>query len=150
MRYDVGSEQETAEGNDGGTHHVGAQQATETHARALHRDNLGIVGQFRGKENDGDEDEQRTEEVGKIGNEIDVVVENDLLHRGVATRELVDLLVEVENHGNHHDDGDEEDVGAEKLVDDVAVEPSEPRTRITLATATECLPCTAQGLHGAA
>ena len=44
----------------------------------------------------------------------------------MALRQLVYLLVEVENHGNHHDDGDEEDIGAQKLVDDVAVDTSQP------------------------
>ena len=57
---------------------------------------------------------------------VDVVIENDFLQGCMALRQLVYLLVEVENHGNHHDDGDEEDVCAQELVDDVVVHASQP------------------------
>ena len=121
---DVGAEDEGGEGDDARADHVGAEQASETHARGFHRNYLAVVGEFGSEENDGDENEEGAEEVGEVGNEIDVVVEDNLLHRGVTDGEFVDFLVVVEDDGNHDDDGDEEDVGAEELVDDVSVNPS--------------------------
>lgn len=42
--------------------------------------------------------------------------------------EFVDIFVEVENHSYHDDDGNKKQVGADKLVDDVAVEPANERS----------------------
>ncbi len=126
LRYDIGTEQVGGQGDECRREHIGTEQPPETHARALHGDDFRIVRQLRGEENDGDEHEERTEEVGEVGHEVDVVIEDDFLHGRVALRQLVNLLVEVENHGNHHDDGDEEDVRAQELVDDVVVHASQP------------------------
>lgn len=40
-------------------------------------------------------------------------------------RELVDLLVVVEDDGNEDDNGNEEDVGAQKFLHDVPINPSD-------------------------
>ena len=42
LRNDIGTEQEGGQGNDAGRNHVGAEQAAETHARALHGDDFGV------------------------------------------------------------------------------------------------------------
>lgn len=38
---------------------------------------------------------------------------------------FVDTFIKVEYHGNYHDDGNQKDVGTQKLVNDVAVQASD-------------------------
>ena len=89
----VGAEQKCSDGDKTSRNHIGAKKAAETHAGGLHRDDFRITRQFRGEENDGDEDKERTEQIGEVGDEVQVVVEDDLLRRHIALRKLVNLLV---------------------------------------------------------
>ena len=118
---DVGAQEEGGYGDDGGRHHVGAQQPLEAHAGGEHGDDFGVLGQLGGEEDDGDEDEQRAEQVGEVGDEVEVVVEHDGLPGGIVLRKAVHLLVEVEHDGDGEDEGDGKDVGTKKLLDDVEV-----------------------------
>ena len=120
---DVRPQPEGGDGDDGGRHHVGPQHALEAHAGGEHCDDLRVLGQLRGEENDGDEHEQRAEQVGEVGDEVHVVVEDNGAPGRVVRHELVLLLVEVEHHGNGDDEGDGKDVRPQELLDDVHVQP---------------------------
>ena len=122
---DVSAQPEGDHGNDGRRHHVGPQHALEAHARREHRDDFGVLGQLRGEEDDGNEHEQRAEQVGEVGDEVHVVVEDDGAPRRFVRHELVLLLVEVEHHGNRNDERDGKDVRPQELLDDVHVQPLE-------------------------
>ena len=116
------------EGDAGDEHardHVGAHQPPEGDARGEHRDDLGVAGQLRGEEDDGNEHEERGEEVGVVGDEVGVVVEDDGTPGRMVLRKLREVLVEVEDQGDGDDQHDGEYVGADKLPDDVPVETTE-------------------------
>jgi len=120
---DVGAEPVGHEGYDSCRNHVGAHQALQAHATGEHGDDFGVLGQLGGEEDDGNEDKECTEEIGKVGDEVEVIVKHDGLHGGVVLHELVNLFVEVEHYGNAQYQGNGKEVGAQELGDDVAVEP---------------------------
>ena len=100
---------------------VGPHQAAERHAAREHRHDLGLVGHLRGEEDAGDEGEQTAELVDEEGNEVQVIVEDDVPERGVQLREVVDLLYIVEQHHDDDDHRDGEEVGRKELAEYVAV-----------------------------
>ena len=122
---DVSSQPEGGNSNDAGRNHVGAQDALEAHARGKHGNDFRIFCQLGGEENDGNEHEQRAEQVGKIGDEVQVIVEDDGIPGSVVRHELVLLLVEVENDRNRDDQCDGENVRSQEFLDDVHVQPSQ-------------------------
>ena len=67
------------------------------------------------------EDEQRTEEVGKVGHEVGVVVEDDRTPRSIVLHELVHLLIKVEYHRDGDDEDNGKEVGSQELSYDVIV-----------------------------
>ena len=69
-----------------------------------------------------DEHEQRTEQVGEVRDEVQVVVEDDGVPRGVMRHELVLFLVEVEHHRDGDDEYDGKDVRPQELLDDVPIQ----------------------------
>ena len=101
---------------------IGPHQPPETHAARKHSHDLGLIGHFRGEENDGDEGEQSAELVDEERDEIQVIVENDRLERRFRFRKVVDLLHVVEDHHDHDDHRDSEEVGAQELAEDIPVE----------------------------
>ena len=123
--YDERAQAEGDHGDDGSGHHVGPEHALEAHAGGEHGDDFGILGQLGGEEDDGYEDEQGAEQVGEVGDEVQVVVEDDGAPRRIVGHELVLLLVEVEHYGDGDDEHDGKEVGAEELRDDVRVQPPE-------------------------
>ena len=84
--------------------------------------NLAITRQLRCEENHRDEDEQRTEHIHEVWDEIEIVVENDLADTNLILEEVVQLLRKVENHRNTHNQHDREEERAEELANNVFVE----------------------------
>ena len=125
LRNDVRTQAEGDNGDDGCRHHVGPEHALEAHAGGEHGDNLRVLSQLGGEENDGYEHEQGAEQVGEVGDEVQVIVEKDGTPRCVMGHELVLLLVEVEHHGYRDDEHNGEDVSTEELLDDVSVQAAE-------------------------
>ena len=82
-----------------------------------------MVGQLRCKEDNRNEGEQRTEQIRIIGNEVQVVIENDGLQRYIGTEEFVDFLIDVEHDSNGNDQQNRKHIGPEELLDDVSVDP---------------------------
>ena len=107
--------------NNGRAHHIGNQQPTITDASTYHCDDFAAVGQLRGEEDDADEDEQGTEKVGIVGDEVQVILHHDGSPRGMRLREAVDILIEIEHYTNANNQHDGKEVSAEELTDDVAV-----------------------------
>ena len=121
--YDLGSQVERQGGYDGGAYQIGPYQPAEAHARTLHGYDLAVVRQFRGEEDDADEDEQRAEQVAVIGNEVGIILEDDGRPGGVVRGELVHVLVEIEDHGHANDHEQGKEVGAQELSYQVGVNP---------------------------
>ena len=95
--------------NDGRTDEVGSQEASETHAGTDHGYYLAVVGQLRSEEDDTQKDEERAEEVGEVGDEVEIILEDDGVPSGVVRGELIHVLVEVK----HHSDTDNQQYGEE-------------------------------------
>ena len=122
LRNDVGPQQESHHCNDGSRNHIRAHQALEAHPGGHHGDNLRILCQFGGEEYHRDEHEQRTEQVGKIGDEVGVVLENDTFPRGMVGRKLIDILIEVEHHGNGNNQCNGKEICTQKLLDKIHIQ----------------------------
>ena len=122
MRNDVGAEIEVDDSDKGCRDDVWLQQLLEADTSCQHGDNLGIACQLRREENDGDEDKQGREEVGEIGHEIGVIIEDNSLPGGAVGRELRQVLVEVEDDGHGDDEDDGEDIRADKLLHQITVQ----------------------------
>ena len=57
--------------------HIRAEQTAKAHPTGKHRDDLGVRCQLRGEEDHRDEDEERTEEVRVVGDEVEIVAEEN-------------------------------------------------------------------------
>ena len=127
MRNDIAAQHEANHSNESGRNHVGFQQAVEAHSIRPHGDDFRVVGQFGREEDNGYKNKQRTEQIGEVGNEVQVIGEHDFLPRCMTRCKLVDAFVVIEHNydGNNQDDG--EDKGADKFLDDIPVEFGEPR-----------------------
>ena len=88
----------------------------------MHRDDLRVTRQLRGEINDGNEDEQRAEHVHVVGDEGDVVVENDLPEGYLFLEEVIHLLRQVKDDSDGQNQHDREKERAEKFLDYVPIE----------------------------
>ena len=72
----------------------------------MHRDKLRITRHLTGKENDGNEDEQRAEHIHVIGNKRQVIIKDYFAQRNLVFKEIVHLLRQVKDdrdRQNEHD-----------------------------------------------
>ena len=74
------------------------------------------------EENDWDEDKQRTEHVGIVGNERQVVVEDNLARRYLIFIEIIQLLRQVEDDGDTQNQHYREEESAEEFANNIPVE----------------------------
>ena len=118
---DLRTQHETQQGDDYGADHIGPQEPLVAHAGSQHGDDLAVVCQFGGEEDDGEEDEQTGEEIGVEGNEVQIVVEDDGLPGRMLLGKFGYVLVVVEDDGDADDEHDAEKVRAQKLFDDIEV-----------------------------
>ena len=126
-RYQPEVQRQRKAADDQRPEEIGPHQAAERHAAREHGDDLGLVGHLRGEEDAGDEGEQAAELVDEVGDEVEVVVEDDRFQGCVQLREVVDLLHVVEDHHDHDDHGDGEEIGRQELAQYVTVQNLEPR-----------------------
>ena len=71
---DLAAEVEAEGGNEGRGKHVGTVDAPHAHARGHHGNDLAVIGQLAGEEDDGDEDKESREEVAVERNEVEIVL----------------------------------------------------------------------------
>ena len=112
--------------DDGCRNHVGEHHSFKAHARREHGNDFGVLRQLRGKENHGDEDEERTEQIRIIRNEVQVIVKYDSLQRSLIVDEMVDILIYIEYHRNGDNQCDSEEISSQKLDDDIPVKSLQP------------------------
>ena len=74
-----------------------------TNAASHDGNDLAIARQLRGEEDHRDEDKQRTEHIHEVRDEVQVVVKDDLSYTHLIFKEVVQLLCQVEHHGDTHD-----------------------------------------------
>lgn len=103
-------------------HEVGAEHAAEGDAGIQDGDDLRIGGHACCEVDHRDEHEQRREQVGEVGDEVEVVVEYDLAERRLALDEVVDLFRDIENDRDQNDQCQGEEERPQELADDIAVE----------------------------
>ena len=92
------------------------------HATGHDGDDLAVARQLRGEENHRDEDEQRTEHIHEVWDEVQVVVKDDLPDRHLILEEVIQLLRQVKHDGNTHNQHNREEECAEELAYYVFVE----------------------------
>ena len=63
-----------------------------------------------------------TELVDKEGDKVGVVLEQDCVQRSFQLEEVIGLLGPVEDHHDHDDQGNREEVSSQELTNDVSVE----------------------------
>ena len=107
--------------------HIRAEQTAEAHPTGEHGDDLGVRCELRGEEDHRDEDEERTEEVRVVGDEVEIVAEEDPRERHLWLEEVRDLIVDVEDHCDREDQADGEEERRDEGTYDVPVHPPQPR-----------------------
>lgn len=121
VRDDVAAQPETEEEEQGGGDEVWPHQAAVTDSAGQDSDDLTIARHLTGEENDGDEDEQRTEHIHVVGHEVEIVVQYDLAKRHLRLKEVVHLLRQIEDDGDRENEHDREKECAQKLLDNIEV-----------------------------
>ncbi len=82
--------------------------------------------QFGSKEDNGNKDKQRTEQIGEIRNKVHVIIKDNRFQRGLIINEPVDILVHVKHYCNGNNQCNGKEVGPEKLLDDIYIQSLEP------------------------
>ena len=108
--------------NGRSTEKIGPQETVEAHTAGQNRDDLGLVGHLRREENHSDKGEQPAELVDEKGYEIEVIGKGYLRQRRLQLDEIVDFFRSVENHDDHDNQRNGENVSPEELTHDVAIE----------------------------
>ena len=119
----IRTETERYNRNDCRRHHIGTQHTLETHACREHSNDFRVLRQFGSKEDYGDKHKQRTEQIGKIGDEVQVIIKHNRIPRRFMRHETVHLLVEVEHHRNGNNQCNGKDIRTQELLNDVPVQP---------------------------
>ena len=123
MRDDI-SREIIGEGREEDTgNHVRPQQTLKGDTRREHGNDLRVTRQLCSEEDDGNEDEERTEEVGKIRNEVRVIVEDNGAQRCVILREFCEVLIDIEDDRDRDNQRNREEISPYKLLDDIPVYP---------------------------
>lgn len=86
-----------------------------------HSDDLGVSCHLRSKEDDRDEYEQCTEEIGKVGDEVEIIIKHNSMQRGMVLRKLCQILIDIKDNGDADDQRNGKDISTDKLLDDVPV-----------------------------
>jgi len=106
---------------------IGHHEPVKTHTRCLHGDDLGVAREFGSEEDDGYEDEQGTEHIHIIGDEGQVVLEDDLVQRNLVLEEIIHFLRQVKDDGDRKNEHDREKERAQEFLDDIPVYPLQSR-----------------------
>ena len=77
LRNNRSTEPVVEDGDEGGRNEVGTHQPLEAETRGQHGNNFAVARQLRGKKDDGNEHEQRREQIGKVRHEVGVLVEHN-------------------------------------------------------------------------
>src|SRR5690606_38547181 len=75
---------------------------------------------------------ERAEKIGKVGNKIQVIVEDDSFPWSVSFNKVIHFFRKIEYHGNGNDQGNGEEKGAQEFFDDIDVEYSHLQTLLYL------------------
>ena len=89
---------------------VWPHHAVETDTAGKNRYYLRISRHSRREEDDRDEHEQRTEHVDEVRYEIEIIIEDDGMQRGLLRYEIINLLADVKNDddADYQQEGDDE------------------------------------------
>ena len=120
-----------------GAEEVGVEESIEAHSACKHGDQLGACRHFGCEKDRGDEHDHGAEQIAVEDQEIHVVVHNNLPQAGSFADEVFDLFGDVEDHGDHQDQGDGYEKGPEEFDENVSIENLEPHSlRLTFSTIT--------------
>ena len=121
-RYHPAAQPHAQDKQDGCGEGVRDHQTMVTDTCGVHGDDLRVAGQFGGKEDDRNEDEQRAEHVHVVRKEGQVVLEDDLLERNLVLKEIVHFLREVEDDRDRQNQHDREKERTQEFLYYVPIE----------------------------
>lgn len=113
---DIASESPEKEEEERSGEEIGQHDSPERDACREHGYYLGVACHLAGEEDYSDEDKQAGEHVHVVGNERQVVVENDTSEGSIVLEELIHFLGEVEYDGNRQDKHNREEECAKELA----------------------------------
>lgn len=119
---DVIPQEPGEEGDEGRRYQVGAHQPLVGNSAAQNGDDFGIVGHLGGEVDDRNKDKKRTEEVGKVRNEVEVILKDNVFGGDVFRNEFVEVFRDVEDRGDADDQGNGIEEGSEELPGDIKVD----------------------------
>ncbi len=119
--YNVSAENKRYNSNNKCRNHIGTKHSFKADSIGKNGNDFGIIGHFRCKKDDSQENEQGTKQVGIVRNKVEVVVKNDFFERGIVCHEFIDSFVDVEHHCNRKNKGNHENKCPQKLFNDIFV-----------------------------
>ena len=108
--------------NDDGTHKIGQQKPPETDSVAQNRDNLIVGGEFRSEPYHADKREQGDEKIDEVWDEIEIISRDNLLDRNIPVHETLDILRQIEDDDDGHQQRHGIDHRPEEFLQDVGIE----------------------------
>jgi hypothetical protein len=102
--------------------HIWYQHSPKADAVAKYGYNLGVARHLGCKKDNRYKHKQVAKQIDKAGYEIQVILKNNQLQRGVATKEVVQLFRYVENNYNDYNQPNGRTEGFQKLAQNVAVD----------------------------
>ena len=121
MGDNVGTEIKGEQGNDDTGNHVRTHNPFEGNTSCQHGDDFRIASQLGSEEDDGDEYEQGTKQVGEIRHEVHVIIKYYRLEWSMVLCEFRQVFVYVKHDGYGNNQHNGVDVCADKLLDDVPI-----------------------------
>ena len=81
LRKDDTAERKRDQANDGSRDHIRLQESGKAHPGSMYCDDLRASGKLGSEEDDRDEDEQRGQQVGKVWDQSEIIVKDNLCLR---------------------------------------------------------------------
>ena len=120
---DIRTETERSHRDNSCRYHIRTQHALKTHSRREHCDNFRILRQLGSEKDYCDKDKQWAEQIGKVGNKVHIVIENNSFPWSFMRHETVHLLIKVEYYGDRNNQGYGKHICPQELLDDVPIQP---------------------------
>ena len=94
----------------------------ETDTTGQNSHDLRIRCHLRREENHSNEYEQRTEHIHEVWHEIEVIVKDNRLERGLLADKIINLLTDVEDDDNTDDQQQSHEEGRDELLDYICIQ----------------------------
>jgi hypothetical protein len=129
VRNDPSVEIKRKQGKNKRGYEVGKEKPAKADTAVQDRDDLGIGRHASREVDDGNENKERREQIGKVGYEVEVIVNNDASQRSLPLNEIIKFFTDIKNDGNDNDQCKGKEKCPQKLSDDIPVKNFHVRLR---------------------